>query len=507
MLFSKALEDNLDNITSQYDLAAYCYYYLNSTISNQNIFLGDYIKTNPNAESHNPNQEMLSQFMMQIKHLLELTPMQSFSSKSCLCEILNLVLTTENVLKDFGESHMNQATIPFYILNGIDLYFKDRTYQTYKTAPLNNFCKEFCLIYVNHEPSWMDCIIIEKDYPDIIHPNEIRYYFEHIMILETKELPNGYGIPKLQTLHKESEYLNKIIKTNKMKIALIPATKDTWFRFAVKKGSSFEIEYYEDQLENIKERIITLLKQAIERKVNIIVFPEYICKEEIQTEIQNTLSQMNEDKPNLLKELLLVVAGSGWTNDSNNVSCLYSYDGTLLGRVYKYSAYDNEVNGSTYTERLQNPGKEITLIKIPGAGIVQTEICRNISENEFSLKLAKIFGTTFLLIAAWSTSVNIGFKKQIDCIIASNHKTCAAMSNCCAAFTDTDKKSFRNTIGIVAVPQKNGSFIEGNYEYILRDAQLCSCCKFGCIYDICYDFNGSDQNDVKITKDYINALK
>ncbi len=58
---------------------------------------------------------------------------------------------------------------------------------------------------------------------------------------------------------------------------------------------------------------------------------------------------MNRTEPERLKDLQFVVSGSGWTKDSNNVSCLYSYDGNLLGKVYKYSAYDNEINGESRT--------------------------------------------------------------------------------------------------------------------------------------------------------------
>ena len=32
---------------------------------------------------------------------------------------------------------------------------------------------------------------------------------------------------------------------------------------------------------------------------------------------------------------LFVISGSNWTSESNNVSCLYSYDGNLLGKMYK----------------------------------------------------------------------------------------------------------------------------------------------------------------------------
>lgn len=206
-------------------------------------------------------------------------------------------------------------------------------------------------------------------------------------------------------------------------------------------------------------------------------------------------------EPEKLNELMFVVAGSGWTEDSNNVSCIYGDDGFPLGKVYKYSAYDNIKGGVKYFEKLQDPGKEITLLKIPGIGIFQTEICRNVSENEFCSKLAKVFGAQFLLITAWSSSVNIGFKKQVDSIVSSNHRTCTAMSNCCAAFSDCEK--FRTEIGFVAAPQKNGSVVEASFEYIIREKEQCDIsCSKGCIFEVSFDFNGKDKKDVALESNF-----
>lgn len=497
MSFSEKLENVFNNIKTKYDLVAYCYYYLINTVKNQIIFLGEYIEINNDEQKDNPNYQMLSQFAINIKKLFKHNFISNFSEDVSADKIFDLVLSAENSLKDFGDKSMNHATIPFFILKGLDLYFQDCSYETSKSSPLNDYCKDFCLIYVNTDISILDEIMNVKNYAEIIHKNEIRSYFNHIIILETCELPRNCGIPKLIALQKNETNLKKIIETKKVRIALIPTMREKWFDFAIRQGASFEVEYNNQVLETVKNRVISLLKWAIECKANIIIFPEYICSEEIQSIISETLSQMCVSEPRKLNELLFVVAGSGWTKDSNNVSCIYDEDGFLLGRVYKYSAYDNRKNGIKYYERLQDPGKEITLIKVPRIGIFQIEICRNVSENEFCLKLAKIFDTQFLLITAWSSSVNIGFKKQIDSIVSSNHRTCTAMSNCCAAFSDS--KKFRTQIGVVAAPQKNESLTEANFGYVKRQKQQCdNSCENGCIFEIIFDFSGENENDVMI---------
>lgn len=497
MSFSEKLVKDFNNINSKYDLIAYCYYYLITTVKNQIIFLGEYIEINNNEQKDNPNYQMLSQFAINIKRLFKQNFMSDFSVEASTNKMLDLIASTENDLKDFGDISMNHATISFFILKGLDLYFQDCIYETWKSSPLNEYYKEFCLIYINSNLSIMDTIISEKNYAEKIHKNEIRSYFKHIIIFETYELPRNYGIPKLIALQKNEINLKKIIETKKVKIALIPTMCEKWFDFNIRQGASFEIKYNNQVLETVEDRVISLLNWAIECKANIIVFPEYVCSEEIQTKISEALSQMSESEPEKLNELLFVVAGSGWTKDSNNVSCIYDEDGFLLGKVYKYSAYDNHKEGIRYVEGLQDPGKKITLIKVPRIGIFQIEICRNVSENEFCLRLAKAFDTQFLLITAWSSSVNIGFKKQIDSIISSNHRACVAMSNCCAAFSDC--KKFRTQIGVVAAPQKNESLIEANYEYVKRKKRQCNfSCENGCIFEISFDFNGADENDVAI---------
>ncbi|WP_405289575.1 hypothetical protein [Methanobrevibacter sp.] len=506
MSFFKEISNAFSKIETKYDLVAFCYYYLEKSVGNQIIFLGEYIEINNSAEMINPNLMELNSMALKIKKILKKDPFKPFLLNNKSNQILDLIEDTEKNLKDFGDVSLNNSTIPFFILQGLELYFQDCAYETFENSPLNSYLNELYLIYVNGNISIMDDIIIDKKYSEKINRNEIRNYFKHIIILKNSEIPENYGKPKLITLHKEEKSFENIVTSKKIKIALIPVIKEKWFEFSNKMGASFVIEYDEQKMNSIKNKVIALLDWAIECKVNIIVFPEYVCNEDIQSTICEYLSNMSLKEPKKLTELLFVIAGSGWTKDSNNVSCLYSYDGILLGKVYKYSAYDNDKNGERYIERLQNPGKEITLVKIPRIGVFQTEICRNVSENEFSLKLSKVFNSQFLLITAWSSSINIGFKKQIDSIISSNHKTCSAMCNCCAAIWD--ENGFREEIGIIAAPQKNKSLIEANYEYIKRNKQECDMsCEKGCIFEICYDFNGKGKRDVMITSNFRKKLK
>lgn len=491
MLFTEDIKKNTAHIKTGYDLIAYCYFYINKATENQSVFLGEYIEVNAKAQAVNPNLSILYQLSIEIKYFFKTTGLTIFTDS--FQDLLTVISSTEKELVPYGDDSLNAATIPFFILNGLNLFFQDCMYETFNSAPLNEYWKDFCLVYINGNAALMDKVITRREYPKTIPENGIRQCFSRIIIMETREIPDNFGIPQMVTLNKENEQIRRIVESNKIKIVLIPTRMDACLDFSPDRGAAFSVKYDEKKLEALKERVLTLLNWAIERKANIIVFPEYICKEEIQYEIGSALAERNEREPEKLENLLFVVAGSSWTKDSNNVSCLYSYDGYLLGKVYKHSAYDKAIEGERYIESLRNPGKEITLVKIPEIGISQIAICRDLSEDNYSARLAQTFRSQFLLAPAWSSSLNIGFQTQMDGIISKNHKTCALTSNCCSALKDDRKE-----VNIIAAPQKKKSIVKGHFKYAGR--KKCHICgKNGCIFEVCYDFNGTRRQDVGIS--------
>lgn len=503
MNFSKDLKSNMEKIDTIYDLIAYCYCYILKNINNPIIFLGQYIYTNEKGMK-NPNLKELNRFSMSLKERISENPMNLFDDDIRGNELINIIENEENRLKKFGKMAENRATIPFYILLGVDLYLGDKEYAPYEKAPLNEHFKRKCLIYLNTKESIMDQVELKREYPNLIVENKIKYCFRNIIIIERKEIPQSYGIPQLVTLYKEKNELNKIIQGNKIKVAFIPVLNEKWFEFCLSEGACFHIKYDIEKLIQIKNRITKLLMNAIDNGANIIVFPEYVCKEEVQAAIRDVLRRKNNEEPERLNKLLFVVAGTGWTQDSNNVSRIFGYDGSDLGKMYKYSAYDNtDKNGNKLMEKLKNPGKEITLVKIPGIGICQIDICRDVSENVFCMQLAKTFKSQFLLISAWSSSVNIGFKGQLQSIAEATHRTCAGMANCCAAVD-----SSREDIGVAVVPQKEVSNIVGRHNYITRYNEICEkTCQTGCFFEVCYDFDGDDKQDIIVSILFKNSLK
>lgn len=162
-------------------------------------------------------------------------------------------------------------------------------------------------------------------------------------------------------------------------------------------GSVLSVQNKEYDSDNIT-KALTLLESAIRCKANIIIFPEFVCCPEVQEAIGSYLRETYQKTPEKMSVLLMVIAGSGWTDDDNNVARVYSYSGILLGKYYKYAAFDDKEKDSQtgmskerLIEGLHDPGKESIIVEIPDIGIVMTAICRNISNWDYSEKTSLYF--------------------------------------------------------------------------------------------------------------------
>lgn len=155
MNFGEQLKENIKDIDTIYDLIAYCYCYMSKNISNHISFLGYYIYKNDKSKS-NPNFEKLELFSFQVKKFVSEGPLNLFDRDAQAPKLMDLIEDEENRLKNYRNTEENRATIPYFILKGLDLFLEDAEYVTYKKAPLNEHFREKCLVYVNEKETLMD---------------------------------------------------------------------------------------------------------------------------------------------------------------------------------------------------------------------------------------------------------------------------------------------------------------------------------------------------------------
>lgn len=286
------------------------------------------------------------------------------------------------------------------------LYAENKAAES-SAAPLNENYMENSYIYRIHGESMIEKAAVELEFRDKIRTTEIRHNFKCIRILEKAELDTGMSPPRLVTLHIDQydQIRKSIIKSRKLKVAVIPFGREKVLVFEKVQGSSFRVQYIEQSKQTVLTKAINLLEKAIRQKANIIIFPEYVCFPEMQERIGDYLAETYRKAPDGMKSLFLVIAGSGWTEEDNNVARIYSYSGKLLGEQYKYSPYDGyDEKGERWIEGLCNPGKESVIVDIPEIGSIMTAICRDVSNRDQTEKIADILR---LIFCWWQRGVNL----------------------------------------------------------------------------------------------------
>ena len=490
----ESIRDNRTKIESIYDLAAVCYDYLRMTVDNQAEFLAEYIEYSEEAQQNNPNMDMLKQFGYKISKLF-LQKDKIYSLDEIVEKTLRTIIEVGQRMTKYRIEAYNEATIAYYLLQAVDLYTENKTAGS-QDGPLNEKYRHLSYIYRSEGRGMLAEPAAKLEFRDKIRTTEIRHDFRCIRILEKAELDLGMNPPKMVTLHiKDSDQArNSIAQSGKLKIAAIPFSNEELFKFKKTHGSSFHVESKEQYKSAAIVKALELLEKAICHKANIIIFPEYVCFPELQERIGEYLRETYLSKPSQLKNLLLVVAGSGWTKDYNNVAKIYSYSGKLLGEQYKHDPYDgDDDDGVRWIEGLHNPGRNSVIVEIPKVGSAMAAICRDVSNRSKTEKMADVFEIDFLLVAAWSKSLNGGFSRQLGDITETNITTNSLVCNCC----DAVNKQVNYERGIVVTPYKKNSIIEAKIRIIKGKEKACTDCT-GCIFSIPLSFTTQDVEQGKI---------
>lgn len=499
------INKNRDKLKSDFDLAALCYDYLlrKTKRIGQANFIGEYLQFSEDSEGNQDNNLNLMMLREFTDHMVDLLSNKCFTMDEKLDEILDFISSTRLCLKPFGRKTYNEATIAYHLLLAIDLH-AEHCFVNSQAAPLNETYQTNAYIYRCQKYGIIKNASDELKFREQIQTTEIRNGLSCLRILEKTELRRKANPPKMVTLYIDDEDADRkqITQGQRMNVAMIPFGRNGICSFSKKRGGSFRVEYMESHKENGIEKALGLLETAIQDGANIVVFPEYVCFPEMQEAISAYLKDTNSKRPNKIKQLLLVIAGSGWANDDNNVCKVYSYSGAYLGEYYKCEPFEKEIEVKTadgkkrishIIEGLRDPGKESVIVQIPNVGSVMTAICRDISNRSIAEKIARVFHVDFLVVPAYSNSIHHAFVNQLKNITETNMNTCSVVCNCCAAIKDENwNKTWER--GIVVTPYKQGSLVKGkDFIVCLKDEmrENCNVCN-GCIFRLSISFQAED---------------
>lgn len=492
MAFEDKFKDNIEKLENVYDMVSFCYDFLKNQVTNETAFLANYIFQNEEASICNPNLRILEKFQTEVMDILKQQDKNGWIFQQCKEKIVVLSQKISGRLQIYMDSNLNDATIPFFILMAVNIYVLEKRGKCKNPGPLNVQYQEKTYVYLNINESLLQEAAYLLEFGQPIQNETIRKQLGNLHILQKDELrPNSEPIKIVQfAIPEDDKGRQEILRTKKLKIAIIPFGREKMLEFPIESGASFNVKYNEWHKVFGIRRALRLLEEAIKKRANVIIFPEYICSEEIQVEIQKYLQEKMDKNSSSLKRLLLVVAGSAWTFDNNNVSVLYQYNGKQLGKQYKGENFsDIKKENRQMIENLSNPGKENIIVDINGIGKIMVAICRDVSNRGYLRRMTEIFKPQFLFVPAWSPSVNKGFREQLKEITAFNYCTCGIVCNCCEALEAGT--SFKRENGVAVTPYKVGSVVEGKEDIIYRKEDKCSelCNENGCIFILEHDFS------------------
>lgn len=441
----------------------------------------------------------------------------------------------------------------FYIIEQIDFYLeahqRDMEISYPNHGPLNeNVCTDQCCVYFNEKDSFLSSIYRNgnEGFRKPLHKFRIGSVFGTLLMFESSEFKSS--IPHIVPVCVEGTNKQKYMETHQLRIASIPFIGNKTFDFcdnsynepcSYDKLTHFYIRYDNTQESECIPVVIHLLDVAIEKKANIIIFPEYIMSHGMLDAIKKHLKEMILTQKGKDNQLLLVLAGTNYeykdSREGNNILHILTDSGKEIGTYYKYHPFLTQckytAHGSTYgdncvapsaenleqnnktienrnfskrryiqnLEFLSNPGKECTIVDLSGVGRILPSICRDAIDGEYTDTLANLFMPSLLLISAWSASVS-SFNSRLSTLSETIHTT-SLLCNCCNAVEENKK-----VIGEFVYPSKQDSKMVAKVIPLNRECEFRKECidTGGCMHLIGLDFGG-DELIVNIENILINT--
>ena len=420
----------------------------------------------------------------------------------------------------------------FYVIEALDLYVEHNLQEldAYDVSehgdcgPLNQgTSQEQCLVYLQEQESFLSGAYDAGDWGGFrkpLHQTRIGNLFHTVLLFERKRLLTPpENPPQIVRIPLSENFKDSILKQKKIFIASIPYIGFDTFQFhsstkaeACKPGEipdgMFYVEYPETwEADNIR-RVLGLLDLAILNGAHIVIFPEFIMSMGMKNAIQNHLSNLT---PESRRQLLLVFAGTCYQREDggkgNNVLYMFNSRGMEVGSYYKYSPFliqsEEQFHGAKFPstkhgnsrqfrqycdscELLSNPGKVCVLLDIDVIGRVLPAICRDVTDGEYTTRLAELFMPSLLVVPAWSRSVH-SFESRLS-VLANTIHTASFLCNCCNAVRGNGEEVMT---GMFCLPAKQRSHMNAAPVKFGRNAICAAACQNhgGCMVQIELDFS------------------
>lgn len=474
--FDKFLSE-ADNV---YDLIGNCFGMLCKNIDNHQAFTSKYLD-----QKLNPNICILNKFSEDVMKIME--DYSALRYHSICQKLFQLIAGIE--LQNYMEPQKNHLTIIYCILAAIDSAAVNWPVKQMSSVlgPLDKQHKTHYRVYFNLKRT------IHADYIEGIGRNrsvssDFFEQFENFRFIDENKWKEHIDVPQIKYIQPSKPWKEKNQDIHTLKIAVIPASFEKNFEFKFVGESSVMVDYSKHDQTHTADRICRAIEAAINIGSNIIVLPEYIVSPEIYLSIQKQI-RASRQKRKAAMALMLVFAGSTWTEDGNNVMRILNSWGTEIGEYYKYSSYTKPKKGKhgfEICEVLSTPGKHCDIMAIENIGLFLPAICRDMIDGEYTEELAHRLFPVFTIIAAWSPSLAQFAQRQKE--LANKYFVSSVLANACSSVRKTAVK-----IGNGGIVCKKGTIPDMCKKDIKREKCIATCNETECFYILDYDFSFKDK--------------
>lgn len=428
-------------------------------------------------------------------------------------DYLNLFSYTEqiNYFRSIVIDHMDmditgQLSLMYSFLLGINTALKSRKDSSFNIwGPLDTNDSNVYRLYLRPNTTYLDSFIAGVGKERNIDKDHLLASLDRFIFVKSTEfgLANNDCLPKgILVETRQDNWDNGIIR-----IGISPLCYRKNFDFVPPSAQDPKVQFFTvnypstiDQ-KDFTDIVNQVLEDAIDKRCNIVVFPEYICSNQIKETISSSLKSLSKESQFVPD---LVFAGTNWNQNNENELFVFNRYGEEIGRYHKRIRFDSKLkDGIEWIENLNSGWNNNSFFCLPEIGYIMPAICKDalVCDGPSDL-FSKHFSPLLIVVPAWSKSIN-SFVRLGNSTI--DNFTSFVVADACSAVCEKKDR----TLGKGYIVTKDKTVVGKQEVNIVNKNCNFSNCKKGCLLVAKYDFNyesGVSEEDEPISNTHVEQL-
>lgn len=268
----------------------------------------------------------------------------------------------------------------------------------------------------------------------------------------------------------------KILEKN-IKIAIAPISKDAWFDVQLdEENKQFKCSYSKlETNQRVNDYLCAVIKDAAEKNVNIIVFPEMAANPSTEKCVKEYLL----NHPKIKESVIFIVMGTNWMNGVNE-GCILSGSGSEIIRTKKRTPFSivkrNNDDICEYMEYLSDTRGPLIMFDVNGIGRVSWVICRDLLADQIRMVSMRL-SCALQIVSAYTEKTSEMFQRAKSA--AAEYGMITALCNHCVC---NERSAERGFVYVPCIDEQSRFFVDRS------QSSFCNkqCQATDCFSSVCY---------------------